>query len=69
MFYNSSLPLHKLLFTLTAAFAGENLFGVLCSVLFILMPGVVEVEQKKIVKANIDVIFLSHSRIFSIYQL
>lgn len=57
MFYNSSLPLHKLLFTLTAAFAGENLFGVLCSVLFILMPRVVEVEQKNIVKANIDVIF------------
>lgn len=50
MFYNSSLPLHKLLFTLTAAFAGENLFGVLCSVLFILMSGVVEVEQKKLSK-------------------
>lgn len=58
MFYKSSLPLHGLLFTLlTAAFAGENLFNGLCSVLFILMSVVVEVDQKKFVKTNVNTIF------------
>lgn len=47
MFYKSFLPLHKMLFTLlTAAFAGEDLLDVLCSVLFILISVVVEVDQK-----------------------